>query len=276
MLVHLQSRYEDDSKLPLTVTGIAFDHRPVAYATVNGFPAFYWFLCRSGTGEICIDRQRSVISKDSGFLICPGTPYSLKQLTEDWSLDCVQFAGPAAMIILENLGMSESGVHHFFSSDSFHDHVMTMYKLYCQKPSSLPTVLSEHCYSFLLEQPKYIRHIERWKGESDQILENRTVLEILNYLETRFTEDISLDEMAEHVGLTKKYICSLFKKEMQRTIVTELTYIRIGHARILLKQHPEKRIAEIAELCGYRDAGYFGKVFQKVNGETPDQYRRKR
>ena len=58
--------------------------------------------------------------------------------------------------------------------------------------------------------------------------------------------------------------------------VTELTYIRIGHARILLKQHPEKRIAEIAELCGYRDAGYFGKVFQKVNGETPDQYRRKR
>ena len=77
MLLNLQSRYEDDCRLPLTVTGIAFDHRPVTYATANGFPTFYWFLCRRGTGEICIDRQRSVVSKDSGFLICPGTPYSL-------------------------------------------------------------------------------------------------------------------------------------------------------------------------------------------------------
>lgn len=41
-----------------------------------------------------------------------------------------------------------------------------------------------------------------------------------------------------------------------------LSYIRIGHARIYLKQYPDKTIAEIARMCGFEQVGYFGKILK--------------
>ena len=108
------------------------------------------------------------------------------------------------------------------------------------------------------------------------ISENDLVMKIISYMELHYAENISLDELAEYVQLTKGYMCTLFKRTIGLSIITELTYMRIGRARVFLTQYPEKSVADIARMCGYDNAGYFGKVFKKTTGETPDQYRRKK
>ena len=68
---------------------------------------------------------------------------------------------------------------------------------------------------------------------------------------------------------------AVFKQILGQTIVQYLQTVRITHARIFLIQYPEKQISEIASLCGFENSSYFGKVFRKICGCSPDQFRRK-
>ena len=61
---------------------------------------------------------------------------------------------------------------------------------------------------------------------------------------------------------------------MGQTIVRFLTSIRLGYAKELLEEYPDKKACEVAKLCGYESASYFGKVFKENIGVTPDEYRR--
>ena len=96
---------------------------------------------------------------------------------------------------------------------------------------------------------------------------------IINYLEENYQGSVSLDDISCNVRLSKEYICALFKQAMHQTIMRYLIKIRISRARIYLLQYPEKRVLEIARMCGFESPSYFGKVFKNEVGVTPDQYR---
>ena len=58
---------------------------------------------------------------------------------------------------------------------------------------------------------------------------------------------VSLDDISRYVRLSKEYICTLFKRAMQQTIMRCFIKIRIGRARIYLLQYPGKRVLEVDE-----------------------------
>jgi len=98
---------------------------------------------------------------------------------------------------------------------------------------------------------------------------------VIFYMEQHYGRDISLDELAELVGLSKEYLCTLFKKTMKQTVMQYLLTIRISQARTLLIRFPEKKVQEIAKLCGFESPSYFGKKFKQETGMTPDAFRKK-
>ena len=93
-------------------------------------------------------------------------------------------------------------------------------------------------------------------------------------MESNYTQPVTLTDLSEYINLSKEYMCSLFKDVTGQTIMQYLKTVRIGRAKILLMQYPEKHVSEIAHLCGFEDAGYFGRVFKKMVGCTPDYFRR--
>ncbi len=84
--------------------------------------------------------------------------------------------------------------------------------------------------------------------------------------------DISLEKVAEIVGLTPPYFSSLYKKEKKSGFLESLTEVRIKKARELL-QNTNETVAKIASSVGYSDIKYFGKIFKKVTGITPNEFR---
>ena len=85
---------------------------------------------------------------------------------------------------------------------------------------------------------------------------------------------VTLDELSAVVGLSKEYLCSYFKKKMNKTIMQVLCDIRIMNACVMLNRFPDKKIAEISKKCGFESPSYFGAVFRKHQGMTPDTYRK--
>lgn len=85
--------------------------------------------------------------------------------------------------------------------------------------------------------------------------------------------DLSLNRVAEHVGLNEKYFTNRFTKETGETFTTYLTGLRMQKARELLKTTSFK-VYEIAEMSGYRNVEHFNRMFKKENKVSPAQYRK--
>ena len=101
---------------------------------------------------------------------------------------------------------------------------------------------------------------------------SRLIQTALDYIDENFKEDISAEEMAVFLNISKVYFSQIFSKEMGTTFIKYLTNYRIEHAKELLI-HTNNRIYEIAEESGYPDVKYFLKVFKKVTGQSPQSYR---
>ena len=97
---------------------------------------------------------------------------------------------------------------------------------------------------------------------------------ILHYLDEHYTEDISLDSLAEQFYISKYYLSREFKKEFGTTIIQYVLAKKITNAKELLR-YSNASIEDIAQLCGIDDASYFNKVFKKIEGCTASEYRKR-
>jgi AraC-like DNA-binding protein len=97
--------------------------------------------------------------------------------------------------------------------------------------------------------------------------------EVFEVIERRFTEALSLRDVAEAVGVTPGYLTTLVRQRTGRTVVDWITERRMVQARRLLTE-TDLPVSEIAWRVGIPDAGYFARVFRNGNGTSPRAWRR--
>jgi two-component system, response regulator YesN len=94
----------------------------------------------------------------------------------------------------------------------------------------------------------------------------------MDYLHAHYNEQVTLNEVAEHIYVSTYYISRIFKKELGKNFVDYLNEIRIEKAKELLRDIRYKTY-EVAEAVGIPDAHYFSKLFKKHVSITPTEYR---
>lgn len=104
---------------------------------------------------------------------------------------------------------------------------------------------------------------------------NETIQEVANYMQKEFTnEQMSLEYVADQFELDPIFLSKEFKRVKHVTFIDYLTNIRIAEAKRLLVE-TNQQISSIAESMGYNPS-YFNRLFKKVTGMTPGQYRKGR
>lgn len=94
------------------------------------------------------------------------------------------------------------------------------------------------------------------------------------HIETRFAENITLEELARKSHLSKRHFQRIFRDCMGRSPIDHLMHVRVQKATELLRVS-ERSITEIAFDCGFQDSNYFTRCFRKVMNQTPREYRKK-
>ncbi|GGE02013.1 response regulator [Paenibacillus nasutitermitis] len=102
---------------------------------------------------------------------------------------------------------------------------------------------------------------------------SRAVERIKLYLHEQYKEELDLHKLAEHVHLTPSYLSKLFKGETGETITDFAISVRIHHAKRLLREAYGLKTYEVGEQVGYPDPAYFTKVFKRMTGKTPKEFR---
>lgn len=119
---------------------------------------------------------------------------------------------------------------------------------------------------------KMIEVLDKYITHNRLISTSQEVENAIEYIEENFKSEISLDDVAKYINLTPSYVSKLFKKKLGVNFKRYLTEIKMTEAKRMLKEE-NVNINEISFSIGYNEPNYFCKVFKKVEGLTPTQYR---
>lgn len=119
-----------------------------------------------------------------------------------------------------------------------------------------------------LQSPYQIYQISKSHGDKE-------IVEVQNWLESNFQDEISVDQLAQKVNLGQKTFLRRFKKATGETPLVYLQKLRIETAKRLLESGTYKTFYEITWKVGYNDVSSFHKRFKHETGLTPAEYRSK-
>ena len=111
------------------------------------------------------------------------------------------------------------------------------------------------------------------RGNSSNAPKKMDISLVKSFLDEHYKEKLSLESVASHFFIDKHYLARLFKEQYGMTLVTYLQQVRITHAKRMLR-FTDKSIEEIGLECGIGDLNYFSRVFKKLEGVSPSEFRR--
>ncbi|HVW13558.1 MAG TPA: AraC family transcriptional regulator [Mucilaginibacter sp.] len=111
-------------------------------------------------------------------------------------------------------------------------------------------------------------------GVSKGITENEgiRISNIYNYILQRYSENITLDDVAREACMTPQAFCRYFKKHTRQTFVSFLNQMRINEACKKLTGNKYESISVVAYKCGFNSITNFNRVFKGIIGRSPREY----
>ena len=95
---------------------------------------------------------------------------------------------------------------------------------------------------------------------------------IRELVRAKMEDELSLDEMAESVGLSTAHFARMFRKSTGQTPHQFVLRQRLERAKALLRA-PDARVLDVAVACGFKTQQHFAQVFRDVLGASPTEYR---
>ena len=103
---------------------------------------------------------------------------------------------------------------------------------------------------------------------------NKKIEKVVAYINKRYTNNITLDEISSYAAMNPSAFCRYFKDNTGKTLKQYITDMRIGYACKLLADD-RLNISEISIECGFDSAVHFNRCFKSVTSVTPTEYRKK-
>ena len=233
--------------------------------------SYLFFMVISGHGTLEYGGTTHQLSAGDCVFIDCRLPYAHRTSEDLWQLRWIHFYGP-------NL----SNIYAKYIERGGQP---------CFRPADLPGL--EHLWSSLYTiagSSDYIRDMrineglnslmtrlmeESWHPTTHKNTSHKQNLsQIKDYLDQHYTEKITLDELAEHFYINKFYLTRVFKEQFGITINSYLLQKRITHAKQLLR-FTDKTVEDIGYECGMGAVHYFSRMFKKMEGMSPSEYKKR-
>ena len=234
--------------------------------------SYLFFLVESGSGILEYQQATWQLSAGDCIFIDCQFPYAHSTSEHLWQLRWVHFNGSNMGSIYQKY-VERGGTPVFRPKDplryetvlsslleiaSSSSHVKDM--SICEKLTALLTFLME----------------DSWHADSREngASKRRNLALIKDYLDSHYAEPIDLDTLSGLFFINKFYLTRIFKEQYGITINSYLQQVRITHAKQLLR-FSDQSIDKIGAECGLNDANYFSRVFKKVEGMPPGEFRKR-
>lgn len=235
-------------------------------------PSYLFFIVLSGSGTLDYQGETYRLSLgDCVFIDCT-KPYAHNTSDDLWQLAWIHFNGPTMPGIYakyqergglpvfhprqkENFDTLYTSLNGIYETANTSDHIRDM-KINDGLAKILSLIMAESW------------HPDMQRNDTKK----QNIIQVRSYLDEHFAESISLATLAEMIYINKYYLVKAFKQQFGLTISQYIQQKRITHAKHLLR-FTNRSIESIGIECGIEQPHYFSRIFKKIEGISPSQYR---
>lgn len=190
--------------------------------------------------------------------------------TDPWEYYWVGFNGACANKLVQQTPFSDPHpVYHCKDESTVQAVREALHSIYLNRGTEpqKEAMMTGYLYIFMAHLMREARDAMPNVGSSS----SQYVLAAIKYIQFNYSRDISVDNIAQAVGVSRSHLYRVFMSNVGQSPIDYLTNYRISEACSLLKSSGLS-IAEIAVSVGFFDQFYFSRVFKKVKGVPPSKY----
>lgn len=247
-------------KLPFLITTIGSQAFQPSLARPEGASFHHFLYVTAGEGLFTLQDRQLKLHKNQGIFTRQKTPITYEATGDVFSTAWLTFRGSGAEAMLDYYNIGDYLI--FDASDHMIAALTSLKHSIRQKNIA---ARSADGYAFVLNLFEQVTlPSSEW---------SRRVVQINQYMESHFNEPITLDDLADHIGVDKFSICQHYKQLTGITVMNKLRSIRIQQAKAFLSEGHSALY--VCQVCGFESPSYFGKIFKSVTGMTPGEYRQR-
>lgn len=240
----------------------------------NRLASYLFFVVLDGKGRLEYDGQSyDLATGDCVFVDCM-SHYSHTTDTALWSLQWAHFQAESMAGVYSKY--IERGGQPVFHPKDPERYTKILDNLYMTASSQdyLRDMRINELLAALLTRIMEMSWIPENQGEIKRGSARAFSLQdVKNYLDENWAMKISLDDLANRFFINKFYMTRLFRNQYGTPILSYVLDLRITQAKRMLRFSADT-VESIGMSCGFDDQNYFSRVFKKVEGVTPTEYRR--
>lgn len=267
-VIYTASDFARSSLLSLQETGTLSALKPHTSSRSN-LESYLYFTVLSGSGRLTYGGETYELrAGDSVFLDCT-LPYAHTTEEELWTLVWCHFDGPQMSHIYEKYKVR--GGKTVFRSQKTSEYWGILEKM--KTVAASDSYVRDMEINALLSQLLVLLMEDSWNPESNAVKGKRVqVVRVREYIDSNYASEITLEGLAAQFFINKTYLSEMFKEQYGIVLKDYLVSVRITEAKRLLR-FTDKTTEEIATMVGINGAAYFSRMFKRVEGVTPTEYR---
>ncbi|MEX1028902.1 MAG: AraC family transcriptional regulator [Paenibacillaceae bacterium] len=260
-----------DKKLPLYIETFGWNFTESEFDRPDGYHCYHWIHTTAGAGEFRFSGRKITLSANEGILIKPHVPHFYTPLTHPWSTWYITFGGSQVNSILSALDLAESTVINWDQSSPLAAIHKRIRKLVERQFGFSGLDSSATLYRFLTDIKKF-GHADNKRSLSHY---HEKLLPLMRYLEDVYNDAaIGLDQMAEQMHVSPQHLNHLFRAATGMSPYQFLIHLRMQKAKELLINEDSLTVKVVASEVGFLDSSHFVSTFRRLEGMTPEQFRK--
>lgn len=273
-IIYQPSSFAMQSLLYLQETGFLTAVKPHTSSRQN-LSSFLFFYVEDGEGSLIYQNQTySMKQGDCAFIDCRNK-YSQSSSSKNlWSLKWVHFYG-SNMSEIYSKYLERGGQVCFSVDDKKSNHFIPILDSIMETATS-SSYIRDMKINEILSRLLTVLMEYSWNPEKAKV-SNTKCLNISNvkaFIDQNYINKIALEIVANQFNVNKSYLLRLFKENTGFTVNNYILQKRILLAKNELR-FSNKTLDVIAEECGFECANYFIRIFKKIEGLTPGEYRKR-
>lgn len=264
--IFMEFQQNTDSDLYVSVFGHSVTE-PLHKAgpSVRSFYLIHFIL--EGEGDFYVNNVCYHLHSGQGFLIEPDnqTTY-ISDHDNPWSYIWVGFSGRKARELLHSIGLTqETPIFSSEQGDKLKKYVFDMLEHnYSNRADSYRLLAMLYLFLSVIAESQ--------TGKLEPPSGNTYVNHAVSYIQNHYGLPVTIEEIADYVGINRSYLSSLFKKYTGLSPIKYLQNFRLTRAEHMLRV-TDLSIESIALSCGYQSAEAFHKIFKKTEQISPKEFR---
>lgn len=232
----------------------------------EGIGEYILIYCMKGEGIIEIGKERYELHENEAFCIPSYASHIYYAIKENpWSILWVHFKGEDVKLY----PLEEKKIIRFQSQNAL-NRMQSLFELLfwvLERNYTLGNFIYVSQVLQLILSEIYYRE----KGQ-DIPVQNKHVTNVIRYMYKNLNKELTLSDISEEFQLSKSYLSLIFKNYTKKSPIEFFLELKMNEACKYLRSS-DMYIYEVAQLLGYSDQYYFSRIFRKVVGVSPKEYR---